>query len=140
MSLHIIPSTPTFPDSVLIAPPSSKPTIRDIQIAACCTFHISMNVLISEIRKRKIAHVRQMAMALSRDIVHASWPEIGRKFNRDHSTAIHAWRVTHERIKTSLMFASDLNLVRVAVAAAIDARVAQETDYRSRPLVTRIGF
>lgn len=37
-------------------------------------------------RKRKFAYARQMAMLICYDYTKASYPEIGRAFNRDHST------------------------------------------------------
>lgn len=41
-------------------------------------------------RKRKFAYARQMAMLICRDYVAASYPEIGRVFNRDHSTVMYS--------------------------------------------------
>lgn len=48
-------------------------------------------------RKRKFAYARQMAMLICRDYVNASFPEIGRAFNRDHSTVLYGVEVASQR-------------------------------------------
>jgi chromosomal replication initiator protein len=40
-----------------------------------------------------IARMRQIAMFVARDVVGASYPDIGACFNRDHTTVLHACRV-----------------------------------------------
>lgn len=54
-------------------------------------FSIPINVLISSKRNQYIAHARQVAMYLCREITSDSLPAIGRVFgNRDHATVIYA--------------------------------------------------
>lgn len=41
-------------------------------------------------RQRRFVRARQMAMLICRDYCAASYPEIGRVFNRDHTTVIYS--------------------------------------------------
>jgi chromosomal replication initiator protein len=74
-------------------------TIADIQHAACEQFDISADELISPARTTRISWPRQLAMYLSRELTSESLPSIGRQFGgRDHTTVLHAWRRTSERL------------------------------------------
>ena len=53
-------------------------------------FNISAGDLITRGRKKEIVEPRQIAMYLLRDILEMSYPYIGEKLGRDHTTAIHA--------------------------------------------------
>ena len=45
-------------------------------------------------REQPIVTARHLAMRLARELTGKSYPEIGRAFNRDHSTVIHAMEVS----------------------------------------------
>jgi chromosomal replication initiator protein len=48
-----------------------------------------------------VAFARQVAMYLARELTDESLPAIGRRFGgRDHSTVVHAWKRTRERLLT----------------------------------------
>ncbi|MBM3705598.1 MAG: chromosomal replication initiator protein DnaA, partial [Actinobacteria bacterium] len=54
-------------------------------------FSIPINTIISSKRSQYIAHARQVAMYLCRELTSDSLPAIGRAFgNRDHATVIYA--------------------------------------------------
>lgn len=78
----------------------TKPaSLADIQEAACEHFGVSAEDLLSSARSARIAWPRQVAMYLAREITSESLPAIGRHFGgRDHTTVLHAWRRTGERI------------------------------------------
>jgi chromosomal replication initiator protein len=79
------------------SPPARS--IADIKAAACRQFDLSPEELLSSARTARIAWPRQVAMYLSRELTHESLPAIGREFGgRDHTTVLHAWRRTQERI------------------------------------------
>jgi chromosomal replication initiator protein len=84
--------------------PALKPRARslaDIQSAACEQFGITAEELLSSSRAARVAWPRQVAMYLARELTAESLPAIGRHFGgRDHSTVLHAWRRTNERIST----------------------------------------
>lgn len=49
-------------------------------------------------RLREFTHPRQMAMVIARNITKRSLPVIGRAFNRDHTTVIHAQVAVEKRL------------------------------------------
>lgn len=56
-------------------------------------FKVGMNELQSRSRTKKVAFPRQVAMYLSRKHTEETLSEIGKVFNRDHSTVMHAIKV-----------------------------------------------
>lgn len=58
---------------------------------------ITFEQITSKSRKRKYAHPRQEAMWELRQDGRWSFPQIGRLFHRDHTTAIHACRQVEKR-------------------------------------------
>jgi chromosomal replication initiator protein len=88
-------------DGLYPAPVHSVRSLGDIQLAACRQFGISAEELLSSSRAARIAWPRQVAMYLARELTSESLPAIGRHFGgRDHTTVLHAWRRTNERISS----------------------------------------
>jgi chromosomal replication initiator protein len=56
-------------------------------------FHVSVQDLQSRSRKKSITFPRQIAMYLARKFTEESLADIGRVFNRDHSTVLHSIKV-----------------------------------------------
>jgi chromosomal replication initiator protein len=78
-------------------------SIAEIKAAACEQFGISADELISSTRTARLAWPRQVAMYLARELTQESLPAIGREFGgRDHTTVLHAWRRTEERISSNV--------------------------------------
>lgn len=65
-----------------------KYIVRDVERAVCLRFNITPEVMRSPVRTRRIARARQIAYFLAREMTNASYPQIGRHFRRDHTTAI----------------------------------------------------
>jgi chromosomal replication initiator protein len=61
-------------------------------------FKISKDELGSKCRKREVAFPRQVAMYLARKFTDQPLADIGRAFNRDHSTVVHSVRVITDAI------------------------------------------
>jgi chromosomal replication initiator protein len=62
-------------------------------------YNVSINELNSSRRARDVARPRQVAMYLAKELTPKSLPVIGREFNRDHTTVIHALRqINHLRL------------------------------------------
>ncbi|MYL34431.1 chromosomal replication initiator protein DnaA [Pontibacillus yanchengensis] len=82
--------------------PSSKPkiiTIKGIQEMVAEKYNIKIEDFAAKKRTKTIAHPRQIAMYLSREMTDFSLPKIGEEFGgRDHTTVIHA----HEKISKAL--------------------------------------
>ena len=83
-----------------------RPTISydDIAAIVCNHFSLRPNDLRSKRRSKNVAMPRQLAMYLCRNLMKVSFPHIGELFGRDHSTVIHANRVTERRIKEDAAF------------------------------------
>ncbi len=85
--------------------PKQDPPVRsidEIKTAACEQFGLSAEELLSPARTARISWPRQVAMYLSRELTRESLPAIGREFGgRDHTTVLHAWRRTEERISAN---------------------------------------
>jgi chromosomal replication initiator protein len=74
-------------------------TFDDIAHAVCTHFALRLADLRSKRRSRNVAGPRQIAMYLCRRHMNASYPHIAELFGRDHSTVIHAHRITEQRLK-----------------------------------------
>ncbi len=68
-------------------------------------FNISLEDLVSHNRRKEVVEPRQIAMYLLRDMSEFSYPYIGEKMGRDHTTAIHSY----EKINNEINRNSNLN-------------------------------
>lgn len=82
--------------------------IDSIFDAVCAKFHVSRTELTGTGRNQKVAFARHIAMHLFRTMTSLSFPEIGRLFNRDHSTTIHGCAMIRKRIDIDPSFAATL--------------------------------
>jgi chromosomal replication initiator protein len=95
-------------------PPRS---IQEIKAAACEQFGISTEELVSPARTARLAWPRQVAMYLARELTQESLPAIGREFGgRDHTTVLHAWRRTEERMSTNASSRTAVEQLRTRLA------------------------
>jgi chromosomal replication initiator protein len=83
----------------VLRPAVPSVTFDDIAHAVCTHFSLRPADLRSKRRSRSVALPRQIAMYLCRRHLKASYPHIAELFGRDHSTVIHAHRVTEQRLK-----------------------------------------
>jgi chromosomal replication initiator protein len=80
--------------------------VHDSQIikAVADFFHISTSDLVSHNRRKEVVEPRQIAMYLLRDMLELSYPSIGERLGRDHTTAIHACgKISRDINKCSLL-------------------------------------
>ena len=61
-------------------------------------YNVSLETMTSPNRRKEIVEPRQVAMYLLREISDLSYPYIGEKLGRDHTTAIHAYEKINEEI------------------------------------------
>jgi chromosomal replication initiator protein len=78
--------------------PTGPRSISDVQAAVCDDFGLTVDELRSPSRAARVTWPRQVAMYLSRELTDASLPAIGREFDRNHATVIHACRRASERM------------------------------------------
>ncbi|WP_428074966.1 chromosomal replication initiator protein DnaA [Candidatus Avelusimicrobium luingense] len=74
-------------------------------------FNIRMEDFNSKRKTQSVAWPRQIAMFLTTDLTDLSLSEIGREFNRDHSTIVHARDIVKEKIDTDPFFAATINQI-----------------------------
>ena len=62
-------------------------------------YNVSVGDLGGKVRKKEIVEPRQIAMYLLRDMLDMSYPHIGEKLGKDHTTAIHAVKKINQEIE-----------------------------------------
>lgn len=74
--------------------------VTDTQIVKAVAefFNLSIEDIVSRTRRKEIVEPRQITMYLLRDIMEMSYPYIGEKMGRDHTTAIHAYEKINQEI------------------------------------------
>lgn len=78
----------------------SKNKIEFLQQLICSKYNISMDDLLSKKRNKEIAVPRQIAMYISKNYIHESFPKIGIAFGgKDHTTVMHSYRKIEKEIK-----------------------------------------
>lgn len=92
-----------------------KTTIDEIQKKVAEYFSISVKEMQSSRRARNVARPRQIAMYLAKQLTSRSLPEIGRKFDRDHTTVMHAVRKVEELIVEDTSMAESIEHLRHAL-------------------------
>ena len=88
--------------------------IRLEEIIKCVSSHYNLKAtdLTSDRRTRDIARPRQVAMYLAKDLTTRSLPDIGRAFNRDHTTVIHSIKRIEKLLSGDNETADDIELLR----------------------------
>lgn len=92
-----------------------KTTIDEIQKKVAEHFNISVKEMQSSRRARNVARPRQIAMYLAKQLTSRSLPEIGRKFDRDHTTVMHAVRKVEELVLEDTSMAESIETLRRAL-------------------------
>ena len=94
-----------------LASSSPELTSRGITELVSDQFKLSLEELRSKSRKRAIAFPRQVAMYLCRKHTEETLAGIGKVFNRDHSTVMHAVKVISDLNRRDASVASQLRLL-----------------------------
>jgi chromosomal replication initiator protein len=77
------------------------PSVDSIQEAVCSILGVTRKELLSPSRTARVAHARQVSMYLARDLTPLSLAQIARRFDRDHTTVLHATRAVSGRLDTA---------------------------------------
>jgi chromosomal replication initiator protein len=88
------------------------PSLSAIQDAVCRLQGLTRAELLSARRSPRIAHARQLAMYLARQLTPLSLAEIARGFDRDHTTVLHAIRAVDSRLEPGGELASAIHTLR----------------------------
>ena len=78
-------------------------------------FNISIEDMLSHNRRKEIVVPRQVAMYLLRDILELSYPYIGEKLGRDHTTAIHSYEKVNKEINKNSTLNNKIILIKEVI-------------------------
>ena len=93
--------------------PGLNPTPEIIIKEVSKYYQIEETVLIGKNQSKGTVLPRQVAMYLIREIIHSSFPDIGKIFGgRDHTTVIHAHNKIKDMIKTNHEFKNEIKDIR----------------------------
>jgi len=86
--------------------------IQEIQLAVCEHFGVPMSELLSSRRGIRIVTPRQIGYYLAKKLTGRSLPEIGRRFNRDHTSALHGIRMIECRLQSDQTIIDHIDAIR----------------------------
>lgn len=92
--------------------PSKRLTIGDIQKEVETFYKVSHADLIGKKRTRNIIYARQIAIYLCRQMLDLPFNDIGKKFNRDHSTVMYSVTNVEEKMKENRELREELETLR----------------------------
>lgn len=87
-------------------------TIETIQAAVEDFYHVSHTDLVSKKRSRSIVHPRQVAIYLARELVNTTYKDIGKAFNKDHSTIMHSFDLIEKGLKEDRNLREEIEAIR----------------------------
>lgn len=87
-------------------------TIETIQAAVEDFYHVSHSDLVSKKRSRSIVHPRQVAIYLARELVNTTYKDIGKAFNKDHSTIMHSFDLIEKGLKEDRNLREEIEAIR----------------------------
>ena len=87
-----------------------------IKNTVCAKYNVNVQDMDSSKRKKDIAHSRQIAMYLCRELTDFSLPKIGNEFgNRDHTTVMYAINKITEEMEKSKDFKREIEELRRSI-------------------------
>ncbi len=115
--------TPTIPiarellGDLLISEEDKNISVSEIKKIVGKHFNVRMEDFSAKRKTQSIAWPRQIAMYLATELTDLSLPEIGREFNRDHSTVLHARDLIKEKINADPFFTAEINQIIADIKA-----------------------
>lgn len=91
-------------------------TIEEIQKKVAEHYNIRVSEMTSKRRERSVARPRQIAMFLAKVLTTKSLPDIGRAFDRDHTTVIHAVKTVEGLREKDPAFCEETDSLRRALS------------------------
>ncbi len=95
--------------------PAKRLTVADIQKEAESFYKVTHSEITGNKRSRNIMHARQVAIYLSRKILDLPYGEIGKKFNRDHSTIMYSVTNIEEKMKGNRELREEVEALRKTI-------------------------
>ena len=81
--------------------PSKRLSVMDIQKEVESFYKVSHSDLVGKKRSREIAYARQIAIYLCRQMLDLPYNDIGKKFNRDHTTVMYSVTNVEKKMQES---------------------------------------
>lgn len=78
-------------------------------------YNVQLADLVGRSRKKEMVEPRQVSMYLLRDILRMSYPYIGEKLGRDHTTVIHSFEKINQEINKNSPFNQKILLIKEAL-------------------------
>jgi len=97
-----------------------RPTIGDVQRTVAKYFKLTIAELICARRTKSVVIPRHIAMALCREMTLESYPNIGRRFRRDHTVPIYAFNKICELVKTDASVAADYESLKAKLGGSVE--------------------
>ena len=94
---------------------SRRLTTKDIIRHSAAFYGIRTQDLLSKSRERAFVRPRQRAIYLTRSMLDRSYPQIGKCFDLDHTSCIHAFRRVTREIETNPQAALEVETLRQAI-------------------------
>ena len=99
--------------------PTARPLDLDqIQKETARFYKVTLDDLKQDRRTKALAHARQVAMYMCRKLTKSSFPEIGGRFNKDHSTVISAVRKVERQRETEAPVRKELEELEAKLGVA----------------------
>jgi len=92
-----------------VLPPSRPLDVEQIQKEAARYYKVSEADLKGPRRQKQFVRARQVAMYLARSLTNSSFPEIGEKFHRDHSTVMSSCEKVESELETDLQLKKEVD-------------------------------
>ena len=97
-----------------------RPTIGDVQRTVAKHFKLTIAELICARRTKSVVIPRHIAMALCREMTLESYPNIGRRFRRDHTVPIYAFNKICELVKADASVAADYESLKAKLGGSVE--------------------
>lgn len=120
-TLVVVPSSDGIGEAPQQAPlpavVSRRLTTKDVIRQSAAFYGIRIQDLLSKSRERAFVRPRQRAIYLTRSMLERSYPQIGKFFDLDHTSCIHAFRRVTREIETNPQAALEVETLRQAILA-----------------------
>lgn len=94
-------------------------TVSDIQKQTEAFYKVSHTEIVGKKRTKNIAHARQVAMYLCREMLDASYSAIGKEFGgKDHTTVLYSVNNVEEKIKSSKDVQEEIDFIKKQIREA----------------------
>ena len=98
--------------------PSKRLNAEDIQKAVENFYKVSHAEITGKKRSRNITNARQVAIYLCRQLLDIPYEEIGKKFNRDHSTAMYSVTSVEAKLKENRLLREEIEALQQIIRQA----------------------